>query len=66
MVLYTCSTDPTSSIASYVILLLPQPSTFSPPANLSKPDVGVSVFELTDYISVCPTQSTRRYVWTFC
>jgi phosphatidylethanolamine-binding protein (PEBP) family uncharacterized protein len=35
----------------YVILLLPQPSTFSPPANLSKSGVGVSVFELTDYIS---------------
>jgi phosphatidylethanolamine-binding protein (PEBP) family uncharacterized protein len=35
----------------YVILLLPQPSDFSPPANLSKPNVGVSTFELTDYIS---------------
>lgn len=35
----------------YVILLLPQPSTFSPPANLSQPNVGVSVFHLTDYIS---------------
>ncbi|KAH9057646.1 hypothetical protein EDB87DRAFT_1629713 [Lactarius vividus] len=37
----------------YVILLLPQPSTFSPPANLTQPNVGVSVFHLTDYISVC-------------
>jgi len=35
----------------YVILLLPQPSTFSPPANLTQPNVGVSVFVLTDYIS---------------
>ncbi|KAI0255383.1 phosphatidylethanolamine-binding protein [Lactifluus subvellereus] len=35
----------------YVILLLPQPSSFSPPANLSKPNVGVSVFHLTEYIS---------------
>ncbi|KAH9171461.1 phosphatidylethanolamine-binding protein [Lactarius sanguifluus] len=35
----------------YVILLLPQPSTFSPPANLTQPNVGVSVFHLTDYIS---------------
>ncbi|KAI0303374.1 phosphatidylethanolamine-binding protein [Multifurca ochricompacta] len=35
----------------YVILLLPQPSSFSPPANLSQPNVGVSVFHLTDYIS---------------
>jgi phosphatidylethanolamine-binding protein (PEBP) family uncharacterized protein len=35
----------------YVILLLPQTSSFSPPSNLSKPNVGVSVFELTDYIS---------------
>jgi phosphatidylethanolamine-binding protein len=36
----------------YVILLLPQPPSFSPPANLSKPFVGVDVyFNLTDYIS---------------
>jgi len=35
----------------YVILLLPQPSSFSPPANLSSPNVPVSVFHLTDYIS---------------
>jgi hypothetical protein len=35
----------------YVILLLPQPSNFSPPANLSQANTGVSVFELTDYIS---------------
>ncbi|KAI0003224.1 phosphatidylethanolamine-binding protein [Russula compacta] len=35
----------------YVLLLLPQPSSFSPPANLSKAGVGVSVFQLTDYIS---------------
>ncbi|KAI0262873.1 phosphatidylethanolamine-binding protein [Gloeopeniophorella convolvens] len=35
----------------YVILLLPQPSTFSPPANLTQPNIGVSVFHLTDYIT---------------
>jgi phosphatidylethanolamine-binding protein (PEBP) family uncharacterized protein len=36
----------------YVILLLPQPSSFSPPANLTNPNVGLSVyFHLTDYIS---------------
>jgi len=35
----------------YVILLLPQPSSFSPPSNLSKPNVGVSVFHLDEYIS---------------
>jgi phosphatidylethanolamine-binding protein (PEBP) family uncharacterized protein len=35
----------------YVILLLPQPSGFSPPSNLSAPNVPVSVFHLTDYIS---------------
>ncbi|KAH9989785.1 phosphatidylethanolamine-binding protein [Russula vinacea] len=35
----------------YVILLLPQPSSFSPPSNLSKPGVAVSVFNLDDYIS---------------
>jgi len=35
----------------YVILLLPQPSGFSPPSNLSGPNVPVSVFHLTDYIS---------------
>jgi phosphatidylethanolamine-binding protein (PEBP) family uncharacterized protein len=40
-----------SGVHRYVILLLPQPSTFSPPANLSSANVGVSVFELTDYIS---------------
>ena len=38
-----------------MILLLSQPSNFSPPANLSSANVGVSVFELTDYISVCFT-----------
>jgi hypothetical protein len=35
----------------YVIMLIQQPSTFSPPANLTQPNVGVSVFHLTDYIS---------------
>jgi phosphatidylethanolamine-binding protein (PEBP) family uncharacterized protein len=36
----------------YVILLLPQPSSFSPPANLTKPNSGPSLnFHLTDYIS---------------
>jgi len=41
---------------SYVLLLLPQPSDFSPPENLSRPGVEVSVFRLTDYISVRPTK----------
>jgi len=41
---------------SYVILLLPQPSDFSPPSNLSGPNVPVSVFHLTDYITVRPTK----------
>ncbi|THH07259.1 hypothetical protein EW146_g9374 [Bondarzewia mesenterica] len=35
----------------YVILLLPQSSNFSPPQNLSTAGVGVSVFNLEDYIS---------------
>lgn len=36
----------------YVILLLPQPSSFSPPANLANPIVGPLLnFHLTDYIS---------------
>ncbi|KAI0317753.1 phosphatidylethanolamine-binding protein [Amylostereum chailletii] len=35
----------------YVLLLLPQPATFSPPQNLSTANVGVSVFNLNDYIS---------------
>jgi len=34
----------------YVLLLLPQSSTFSPPANLSQPNVPVSLFNLTGYI----------------
>ncbi|KAI0255382.1 phosphatidylethanolamine-binding protein [Lactifluus subvellereus] len=34
----------------YVILLLPQPATFVPPANLNQPNAGVAVFKLTDYI----------------
>jgi len=34
----------------YVILLLPQPSGFSPPANLSTPNTPVSTFFLTNYI----------------
>jgi phosphatidylethanolamine-binding protein (PEBP) family uncharacterized protein len=34
----------------YVILLLPQPSSFSPPANLSSPIVGIDLyFHITDY-----------------
>jgi hypothetical protein len=41
---------------SYVILLLPQLSDFSPPSNLSGPNVPVSVFHLTDCISVRPTK----------
>ncbi|KAF8496703.1 phosphatidylethanolamine-binding protein [Russula emetica] len=40
----------------YVILLLPQPSDFSPPSNLSSPNVPVSIFDLVDYISVRPTK----------
>ena len=47
-----CSRAPRLYYFSYVILLLPQPAAFSPPANLSQPNVGVSVFVLTDYISV--------------
>ena len=36
----------------YVILLLPQPPSFSPPANLSKANVGPDIyFHTTDYIS---------------
>jgi len=35
----------------YVILLISQPSDFAPPSNLSSPNVPVSVFHLTDYIS---------------
>jgi hypothetical protein len=36
----------------YVILLLPQPPSFSPPANLSSPIVNLDLdFHLTDYIS---------------
>jgi hypothetical protein len=35
----------------YVILLLPQPSSFSPPANLSKPNVGPDIYlHITDYM----------------
>ena len=61
--LYAVLTLPLSlPITSYVILLLPQPSDFSPPANLSKPNVGVSTFELTDYISVRLTKLTRRSI----
>jgi hypothetical protein len=41
-----------SGLHRYVILLLPQPSSFSPPANLSKPNVGPDLyFHITDYIS---------------
>src|SRR6267154_2064631 len=36
----------------YVILLFSQPPSFSPPANLSSPNVGIDLyFHLTDYIS---------------
>jgi hypothetical protein len=36
----------------YVILLFRQPPSFSPPANLSSPNVGIDLyFHLTDYIS---------------
>lgn len=36
---------------SYVILLYTQPSSFSPPSELSSPGAGVSVFSLSDYVS---------------
>lgn len=45
---------PVPYASSYVILLLPQPSDFSPPSDLSSPNTPVSVFHLTDYISVRP------------
>ncbi|THH08529.1 hypothetical protein EW145_g2639 [Phellinidium pouzarii] len=35
----------------YVILLYTQPTSFTPPANLSSPNIGVSVFSLSDYVS---------------
>jgi len=35
----------------YAILLYSQPSTFSPPSNLSTPDVGVDVFNLPAFVS---------------
>ncbi len=36
----------------YTILLFPQPPSFSPPANLSSPNVGIDLyFHLTDFIS---------------
>ena len=53
---FNASTYPCVFTTSYVILLLPQPSDFSPPSNLSSPNVPVSVFHLTDYISVRPTK----------
>jgi hypothetical protein len=34
----------------YVVLLYTQPSTFSPPTDLSQPNVGVSVFNVNDYV----------------
>ncbi|KAH8108484.1 phosphatidylethanolamine-binding protein [Phellopilus nigrolimitatus] len=34
----------------YVILLYTQPSSFTPPDGLSSPNVGVSVFSLSDYV----------------
>lgn len=36
---------------SYVILLLAQGDNFSPPSDLSQANIGVSVFNLTDYLS---------------
>jgi hypothetical protein len=47
---------PVPYASSYVILLLPQPSDFSPPSDLSSPNTPVSVFHLTDYISVRPSK----------
>lgn len=34
-----------------MILLYSQPADFTPPANLSTPNIGVSVFSLSDYVS---------------
>jgi len=34
----------------YVIMLYTQPDSFSPPANLSQPNAGVSVFDFTSYV----------------
>ena len=39
-----------------MILLYTQPSNFSPPADLSQPGVGVSVFSLSDYVSTSGLQ----------
>lgn len=40
------------NISSYVILLYTQPSNFSAPSGLDTPNVGVSVFNLGDYVQV--------------
>ncbi|KAF8492824.1 phosphatidylethanolamine-binding protein [Russula emetica] len=41
-----------TGVHRYVILLFPQPSSFSPPANQSSPDLGVDIdFQFTEYIS---------------
>jgi hypothetical protein len=41
-----------SGIHRYVIMLFPQPGSFSPPANLSTANVGIDLnFHLKDYIS---------------
>jgi phosphatidylethanolamine-binding protein (PEBP) family uncharacterized protein len=41
-----------TGVHRYTILLFPQPPSFSPPANLSSPNVGIDLyFHLTDYIS---------------
>jgi len=42
---------PGSGAHRYVILLLPQPANFQPPANLSSPNTPVSKFDLNEYIS---------------
>jgi phosphatidylethanolamine-binding protein len=41
-----------TGVHRYVILLFPQPSSFSPPANQSSPNLGVDIdFQFTEYIS---------------
>ncbi|KII88786.1 hypothetical protein PLICRDRAFT_92481 [Plicaturopsis crispa FD-325 SS-3] len=41
---------PSSGAHRYVVMLYQQPSTFSPPANLSQAGVPVSTFSLADYV----------------
>jgi len=43
--------DSGSGAHRYTILLYNQPSTFSPPANMTKPNIGVGVFNLDDFVT---------------